>query len=268
MTEITTVPFLIFYFMSAFGPSYRNLPPVTRNLIILNALIWAVEMIFPSFANTILRVLGLHFWEGDLFNPIQILTYMFVHDPRNILHIFFNMFTLWMFGPMLERIWGSKRFTLYYLICGVGAAVLQEVVWGLTWRSEYIDAIAHLNGMTVDSMTAVVNEAVANHNPDILRGMAEMKSSFVTIGASGAIFGLLLGFAFVFPDLPMYIMFIPVPVKAKYMVAGYAVLELFLGVSGSMTSVAHYAHLGGMLFGLIPLIIWWKKGTLRGGNFY
>ncbi|MDE7381160.1 MAG: rhomboid family intramembrane serine protease [Muribaculaceae bacterium] len=252
----------------AFGPSYRDIPPVTRNLIILNVLIWAVELIFPSFSQTIVKTLGLHFIGADLFNPAQILTYMFVHDSRSVLHIFFNMFTLWMFGPLLERVWGSRRFLVFYFICGIGAAILQEGVWALTWRNEYVEAIAKLNGLTYESMEGFVNEAVANHNTEILSGMAEWKSSMVTIGASGAIFGLLLGFAFVFPNLPMYIFFIPIPIKAKYMVAGYAVLEFFLGVSGSMSTVAHFAHLGGMLFGLVPLLIWKKKGTLGGGTFY
>lgn len=251
-----------------FGPSPKNLPPVTRNLIIINVLVWVVEMIIPGFSNTIIRVLGLHYVDSDLFNPIQILTYMFVHDSHSFLHILFNMFTLWMFGPLLENIWGSRRFMLYYFICGIGAALLQEGVWALTWRDEYIKGIAAINGMTFNSMEQIVNSALANHDLEFLQAVEQMKSSMVTIGASGAIFGLLLGFAFVFPNLPMYLFFIPVPIKAKYMVAGYAVLEFFLGVSGNVSTVAHFAHLGGMLFGLIPLYIWWKKGTLRGDNFY
>ena len=152
--------------------------------------------------------------------------------------------------------------------CGVGAAFVQEAVWALTWQHDYIAAIARQNGLTFDHMKSIVEQAVAAGDGGFLRAMAEMKSQMVTIGASGAIFGVLLGFAFVFPNIPMYLFFIPVPIKAKYMVAGYAVLELFFGVGGRMDSVAHFAHLGGMIFGLIILLYWKKKGTLRGGGFY
>ena len=202
-----------------------------------------------------------------MFNPAQILTYMFVHDQGNILHVLFNMFTLWMFGRILEQVWGSKRFLFFYLVCGVGAAIVQEAVWALTWRHEYIAGIAKLNGLTYDSMKAVVDQAIAAGQSDFLSAIAEMKNQMVTIGASGAVFGLLLGFAFVFPDMPLYLFFIPVPIKAKWMVIGYAVLEFFLGVSGGGT-IAHFAHLGGLLFALVILLYWKKKGTLRGGRFY
>lgn len=253
---------------ASFASGARNLPPVTKNLIIINFIVWAVEMIFPDFSHTIVNKLGLHFVDSSLFNPIQVITYMFVHSPGSIAHIFFNMFTLFMFGPMLERVWGSKRFFLFYFICGVGAALVQEAVWALTWKHDYISAIAPLNGMTFDSMKAAVDAAVAQGDANILSAMAQMRNSMVTIGASGAIFGLLLGFAFVFPDVPLYLFFIPIPIKAKYMVMGYAVLEFFFGVSGTLGTVAHFAHLGGMLFALIPLYIWYKNGTLRGNRFY
>lgn len=253
---------------ASFASGARDLPPVTKNIIIINFIIWAVEMIFPDFSTTIVGKLGLHFAHSSSFNPIQVITYMFVHDPHSIAHIFFNMFTLFMFGPMLERIWGSKRFFLFYFICGVGAALVQEAVWALSWEHDYISAIAPLNGMTYDSMKQAVDAAVAQGDGSVLAAMAQMRNSLVTIGASGAIFGLLLGFAFVFPDVPLYLFFIPIPIKAKYMVMGYAVLEFFFGVSGTLGTVAHFAHLGGMLFALIPLIIWYKNGTLRGNRFY
>lgn len=252
---------------SFFQNGIKGIPPVTRNIIIICLLIWLVEIIFPSFGRTIVRHLGLHYIDSESFNPAQIITYMFVHDNRNPMHILFNMFSLWMFGPLLERIWGSKRFLLFYAICGVGAALVQEGVWALTWRHEYIQAIAAANGLTYDSMEQVVNSAVANHDLRFVEAMAQMKDAMVTIGASGAIFGLLLGFAFVFPNMPLYLFFIPIPIKAKYMVIGYAVLEFFLGVGASGSTVAHFAHLGGLLFGLIPLLIWKKNGTLHGGRF-
>lgn len=244
-----------------------NLPPVTKNIIIINVLVWLVEFIARSFGMRLVDMLGLHF-VGAGFNPIQVVTYMFIHDPSTPLHVLFNMFTLWMFGRTLELVWGSRRFLLFYFVCGIGAAAVQEVIWALTWKADYIAGIAQLNGLTVRSMTEYVNQAVAAGDASVLSGMADFKRHILTIGASGAVFGLLLGFAFVFPDLPLYLFFIPVPIKAKYMVVGYGVLEFFLGVTGSASTVAHFAHLGGMLFGLIMLLYWKKKGLLRGGQFY
>lgn len=249
------------------GQSWRTVPPVTQNLIIVNVILWAVEMLFPRFGVTMLDKLGLHMIGSDLFNPIQIITYMFLHDSHSFLHILFNMFTLWMFGRILEQVWGSKRYFMFYMVCGIGAALVQEAVWLLTFKHEYIAAIAPLNGLTYDHMAEIVNNAVASGDTQFLHGIAQMKSQFVTIGASGAIFGLLLGFAMTFPNVPMYLFFIPVPIKAKYLVIGYAVLEFFLGIGGGGT-IAHFAHLGGMLFGLGILLYWKKKGMLRGNGFY
>lgn len=249
------------------GTTWRGMPPVTKNLIIINVLLWLVEMVFPRFGIIMVDKLGLHLVGADFFNPIQIITYMFLHDSGNILHILFNMFTLWMFGRILEQVWGSKRFFMFYMVCGIGAAFVQEAVWLLSWKHEYISEIAKLNGLTCQHMAEIVKQATAAGDPDFVSAIAKMKDSMVTIGASGAIFGLLLGFAMTFPDMPLYLFFIPVPIKAKYMVIGYAVLEFFLGVNGGGT-IAHFAHLGGMLFGLIILLYWKKKGMLRGNGFY
>lgn len=248
--------------------SSGNWPPVTRNLILINVLIWLVEYLFRGFGNTMVNHLGLHYFASDMFNPVQPITYMFLHSQGSITHILFNMFSLWMFGRLMEQVWGSKRFLLYYMVCGIGAAIVQEIVWAFTWEHEYIADIAKVNGLTYDHMKQIVDHALATGNTEFLNAVAAMKSSMVTIGASGAVFGILLGFAFVFPDIPMYLFFIPVPIKAKYMVAGYAVLEFFFGVGGVQSSVAHFAHLGGMIFGLIILLYWKKKGMLRGGGFY
>lgn len=245
-----------------------NWPPVTKNLIIINILIWLVEFFFPGFAEKgLIAKCGLHFVESDLFNPIQLLTYMFLHVPTSPMHVFFNMFSLWMFGRLLEQVWGSRRFLIFYIICGAGAAVVQEAVWALTWEHEYIDGIAKINGMTFESMRQIVYQAQAVGDHRFIEGMMQMKNSMMTIGASGAVFGILLGFAFVFPNLPLYLFFIPIPIKAKYMVIGYAILEFFFGVTGTADSVAHFAHLGGMLFGLILLLYWKKKGILGGGYY-
>lgn len=249
------------------GGFLAAIPPVTKNLIIINFIVWLAEAIFPRFSDTVIRVLGLHFVSASDFNPIQVLTYMFVHSPQNVLHVFFNMFTLWMFGSTLEHIWGSKRFLIFYMVCGIGAALVQETVWTFTWMHEYVGGIAKLNGLTFPHMKTIVETAIANGDGDFLSAVAQFKNQMVTIGASGAVFGLLLGFAFVFPDRPLYLFFIPVPIKAKYMMIGYGVIEFFLGV-GANDMIAHFAHLGGMFFGLVILLYWKNKGILRGDSFY
>lgn len=244
-----------------------SIPPVTKNLIIINFIVWVVEAVFPSFSDTIIRYLGLHLFSASHFNPAQIITYLFVHSPSSPFHVFFNMFTLWMFGSMLERIWGSKRYFVFYFVCGIGAALVQEAVWSLSWFDDYVRGIAGLNGLTFDHMKEVVVRALANHDTDFAAPIGQFKNSMVTIGASGAVFGIILGFAFVFPDMPLYIFFIPIPIKAKYMMIGYAVIEFFLGVAGR-DMVAHFAHLGGMIFALVILLYWKKKGILRSDKFY
>lgn len=249
------------------GGFLAQIPPVTRNLIIINLLIWLVGAIAPDFGSTLFRVAGLHYVASDAFNPAQLITYMFLHSP-SITHVLFNMFSLWMFGCMMENVWGSRRYFVYYFICGIGAALVQEAVWALTWQHDYIYGIARLNGMTYDTMQGVVEHAIATGDSEFMSAIAQFKSHILTVGASGAVFGILLGFAFTFPNLPLYIFFIPIPIKAKYMVIGYGVIEFFLGVSRSLDTVAHFAHLGGMLFGLILLLYWKKKGTLHGNDFY
>lgn len=249
------------------GSAWRGIPPVTKNLIIINLLLWLAGSLVPGFGMWLQNHLGLHMVTASLFNPVQIITYMFLHDFSNPLHILFNMFTLWMFGRVLEQVWGSRRYFVFYMICGMGAALVQEGVWELTFNHEYISEIARLNGLTFDEMREVVDKALAAGDTGFMQGIAQSKNMMVTVGASGAIFGLLLGFAITFPNMPLYLFFIPVPIKAKYMVAGYAVLEFFLGVNGGGT-IAHFAHLGGMLFGLILLLYWKKKGTLGGNRYY
>lgn len=258
-------------FGNRFSGFASSIPPVTKNLIIINLIVWVVEAVSlhssPHFADSLIRVLGLHYVSASDFNPIQIITYLFMHAPDSPLHVFFNMFTLWMFGSTLERIWGSKRFFIFYFVCGIGAAFVQEIVWSLTWLNDVVDFVVKNSGLTHDNAKAMLLSDMASGSPDVANFISRLQNSLVTIGASGAVFGIILGFAFVFPDRPLYLFFIPVPIKAKYMMIGYGVIEFFLGVGGN-DMVAHFAHLGGMLFGLIILIYWKKKGILRGGGFY
>lgn len=245
------------------GGWWSSIPPVTKNLIIINFIVWFAEILVPGFSTTLVDKLGLHMFGSRDFNPAQIFTYMFMHNPGSPAHILFNMFSLWMFGRILEQVWGSRRFLTFYLVCGVGAGLVQEGVWELTWKSDYIDGIARLNGLTTEHMRQIVDAAVAQGDSKWLEAMSDFRSMMCTIGASGAIYGILLGFGFTFPETPLYLFFIPVPIKAKYMVIGYGVIEFFLGVSGSVSTIAHFAHLGGMLFGIFMLLYWKKKGTLH-----
>lgn len=247
------------------GGFLRSLPPVTLNLLIINVALWVVCSFMPDFGDTVYRHLGLHYWIAKDFNPIQPVTYMFLQAPlgsgAGLGHIFFNMFALYTFGRVLERTWGSRRFLMFYFVTGIGAALVQELTWMVEIGREYESAVAALNNIGLDK----ARELISANPEEAALGLGSFANGYLTIGASGAVFGLLLGFGCVYPNVPMYIFFIPVPVKAKYLVAGYAVLEFFFGMSGTLGTVAHFAHLGGMLFAL-PLIAWWyKNGTLHGG---
>lgn len=235
-----------------------SVPPVTMHLIIINAILWLATMLLGSRGIVDLtHYLGLHFWKGTDFHFYQFFTYMFMHDSNGFAHIFFNMFSLWMFGSLLEKVMGMKRFIFFYVVCGLGAGLIQELVWQFSWQS----ILADINNVS----TSVINSAISTGEIDD-EFLNMFYNGLVTVGASGAIFGILLAFAMIFPNIPLYIMFIPIPVKAKYAVIGFAVIELFFGVSGAMDNVAHFAHLGGMLFGLILILYWKKKGLFN--NYY
>ena len=241
--------------MGNFRRAFDNIPPVTKNLILINLVVWLAMMVAGRRADsTILDFGGLHYFEASDFNVLQIFTYMFMHSTANFAHILFNMFTLFMFGILLERTLGAKRFLFYYISCGIGAALVKEAVWAMTWEGIFAKM------MHVDSFT--FQQILAHSSPEQISGAL---NSFVTIGASGAIFGVLLAFGMLFPNLPTYIMFIPVPIKAKWMVIGYGVLELFIGMSEANDGVAHFAHLGGMLFGFFIILYWKKKNVIHGG---
>lgn len=235
---------------------------LTLHLIIINVILWLATMLLGMRGVVDLTdYLGLHFWKGSDFHFYQLFTYMFMHDSSSwnngLMHIFFNMFTLWVFGRILEKVMGNKRFILFYLVCGVGAGLVQEVVWQFSWQS----ILASIYNTTTD----VINQAIVSGQID--NGFInQFSNNLITVGASGAVFGILLAFAMLFPNAKLYIMFIPIPVKAKWAVLGYGLMELFFGVSNTMGNVAHYAHLGGMLFGLILILYWKKKGTLN--NYY
>ena len=241
---------------------WASIMPVTKHLLIINLIVWLATMVLRQGGIIDLdRWLGLHFWKGSEFNPIQLLTYMFMH--ANFTHIFFNMFSLWMFGSLLERVLGSKRYLFYYISCGLGAALLQELVWQFSWESLLLSFVGNPVGLSANDVINMVNAGQADFT------MNQFYNHIITVGASGAVFGLLLAFGMIFPNMPMYIFFIPIPIKAKWVVIGYGLLELYFGISGNQPGVAHFAHLGGMIVGIVMILYWKYKGTLsRGHGFY
>ena len=225
-----------------------QMPPVTQNLIIINALCWLASLVLSRFKVDLIDLAGLHFPGTHSFQWFQPITYMFLHDTHSFAHILFNMFAVFMFGRSLEATWGPRRYLIFYLVSGIGAALAQELVWYLQ-----IQAVAANYGFSVMQMVAM--------NPSA--------NQLVTIGASGAVFGVLLAFGMLFPDVPLYVMFVPIPIKAKYFVIFYGLVELFMGVANFRgDNVAHFAHLGGMLFGLLMILYWRKKDRSNGRSAY
>lgn len=246
------------------GSFIESIPPVTRHLLIINLLMWLATIVMEKTGQfDMVRYLGLHFWQASQFNPVQLFTYMFMHDPSSFAHVFFNMFSLWMFGATLERVLGPKRYIFYYVSCGLGAALIQELTWQLTWYDTMVQALAASNGITPSQVLEAIN---AGH---IAPGLIDQfQCSMVTIGASGAVFGILLAFGMIFPNMKMYIIPFPFPIKAKWMVIGYGAVELFFGLHGVMSGVAHFAHLGGMIAGFFIILYWKRTGVIGGHGYY
>ncbi len=234
--------------------NFSAMPQVTKHLIIINVVIWLTANLSPSLRATFETYGALYFFTSDKFNPAQLLTYMFLQF--DFMHLFFNMFALFMFGMTLERVLGSGRFLFYYVACGLGAALIQEGVYAImvsNYASELSPEMVEAAGRGMYSPVV----------PQSFKLCALINTP--VIGASGAVYGILLAFAVIFPNLPLYIMFIPVPVKAKWVVAGYAVIELVEAMANSAgDNVAHVAHLGGMLVGLVMILYWKKKGAING----
>ena len=223
----------------------NNLPTVTKNLLIINVLCFFGGIVAKRYGIDLNDVLGLHFFMASDFKLFQLVTYMFMHG--GISHLFFNMFAVWMFGRTLEQVLGPKRFLTYYMVCGIGAGLVQEVVQYI----QYVTELSHYSG--VDTGIAVIP-------------MQEYLNMMTTVGALGAVYGILLAFGMLFPNSQMFVFPIPFPIKAKFFVIGYAVIELFAGLGASGDGIAHFAHLGGMIFGFFLMMYWRKKNN--NGQFY
>jgi len=263
--------------MNNYRPSFLNsIPPIVKNLIAINLILWLASLVSPSFFSRwglnidLTDILGMHYWASSKFSPAQLITYMFMHGGFS--HILFNMFALYMFGGVLEQLWGPKRFLFYYLITGIGAGIVQQLFWTMEYHSLLVamnNAISANSGEGLLPFQDVLGKyfSMSNLSSFDAPALVGMKRMFldlpVTIGASGSVFGLLLAFGWLFPEAKLMIFPLPIPIKARIFVLIYGVAELFLGVAQfSGDSVAHFAHLGGMLFGAILILYWKKKNRL------
>lgn len=225
----------------------RNIPVVTKNLLIINILVFIATYVLRGLNIDLNDILGLHFFLAPDFRIWQFFTYMFMHG--GFTHILMNMFMLWMFGMVVENVWGPRKFLFYYIVCGVGAGLCQELA---QYGTYLVEGLAHFDSVKIGATVLPMKVYLNMMN---------------TVGASGAIYGVLLAFGMLFPEERMFIIPIPIPIKAKWIVMGSIVVELFSAIGTSNDGVAHLAHLGGMLFGFI-LIRYWKKHPYSGyGDF-
>lgn len=241
-----------------------HIPPVVKNLLIINVLFFAAKFVMKNAGIDLDYILGAFYFDSQFFKVWQLISYMFMHG--DLMHIFFNMFALFMFGGVIESRWGTKRFINFYLITGLGAVALQMGVQAYEVY-QITGSIVH-NPVTVDlaaNMAQVKIPGISEEARNTLIGIY----GFPMVGASGAIFGLLVAFGMLYPNTEMYIMFIPIPVKAKFIIPVYILMELSLGVARVPgDSVAHYAHLGGALLGFILVKLWKDKDNNRFYKYY
>ncbi len=258
---------------------FSDIPPVVKNLILINVIMllatWVLE---NAFGVRLSQILGLHYFKSEYFQPYQIVTHMFMHG--GLMHIFFNMFALWMFGRVLETVWGSKRFFIYFIVTGLGAAALHTFVIHIELQNIADKIAAFQNTPTPNGFAALAKNSFSEFDPRYYRdflnawydspdnpnyikeGIEGIQTMFTgkinipTVGASGAVFGVLLAFGMLFPNTQLMLLFPPIPIKAKYFVIFYGALELWLGLTQPGSNIAHFAHLGGMLFGFILIKLW------------
>ena len=263
-----------------------RMTPAVKNLLIINVLFFASQIVMGrSLGIDLDEYLGLHYVTAQNFGVWQLVTFMFMH--ANISHIFFNMFALWMFGTAIENVLGTRRFVAYYLACGIGSGIIQELAVGIDLRpmisavdallsdpttaniQDFLSTTAH--AVSIESQH-LINTFIKDYHATVgtdptaaaamARDFAQQDQQMyinanVTIGASGAVFGILLAFGMIFPNMRIMLLFPPIPLKAKWFVLIYGILELFGGIhGGDYDNVAHWAHIGGMIFGFILLRVW------------
>ncbi len=263
----------------------KRLTPTVKYLLGINIALFAITYLLKGQIDLV-KYLGLFYFKSQYFQPYQFITHMFMHG--GIWHIAFNMYALFLFGSILERVWGGKRFLIFYFFTGLGAAALHTFVnWYMLHDfynavqtflvnpeldnfkylasnySSYFNNLGYSANGTLVTPQMIIdnwNSIGVNSIREYVDTALQVNINIPTVGASGALFGLLLAFGMMFPDVPLMLMFIPVPIKAKYFVIGYGLIEIFNGFTNRPGDhVAHFAHLGGMLFGFILLKIWYGK---------
>ena len=227
---------------------FQILPPVVKNLLIINALFFLADVVLGFKGIDLSNWLGLHYFQASGFAFWQPVTYMFMHG--NFGHLFFNMFALWMFGAAVENYWGVKKFLIYYFVAGIGGALVYEL-----WQ--YIDFNYIMHVQDYSGVQISLKETIS---------VDQFMNRFTMVGASGAVYGLLLAFGMLFPNSLIYIYFL-IPVKAKWFVIIYGGIEVLYCIFASSDGIAHIAHLGGMLFGLL-LILFWRRKERRRNPYY
>jgi membrane associated rhomboid family serine protease len=287
-----------------FRPSrFEILPLIVKNLLIINGLFFLATIVLGKQGIDLSQWLALHHWSSDLFKPWQLITHMFMHGnvsgpdanyEAGFMHLFSNMFALWMFGSILESTFGPKRFLSFYILCGLGASILHLLV--VTYELHGMQQVVSLfnQPITIEQYSSYLKShhfspgssfgAVLYDIRDQWAQAGDVGQPFMqsislelhkyvtmfrdvpTVGASGAVFGILFAFGYLFPNTELYLYFIPIPIKAKYFVAFYAIFELYAGIRNSGgDNVAHFAHLGGMLVAFIIIKVW---NTTNRKTFY
>lgn len=271
---------------------FSLLPPVVKNLLIINVLMFLATYAFGTQGIDLSDYLGLHYFGASKFSPFQFITYMFMHGSFE--HILFNMFALWMFGYALENVWGSKRFLLYYLITGIGASLIHYAIF----IPQIQPVVSDINAYIANPSLELLNQFIVSHKFNVRGDESEMYSNFMmfqndyatlvnnplnnralvgtvnfmteyreyylnmpnVIGASGAVYGILLAYGMMFPNTLLYVYFL-IPIKAKWFVIIFGIIELYFGFTQTNDGVAHFAHLGGMIFGFLMIKYWKRKGV-------
>ena len=270
--------------MEQYSPTgFRILPPVVKNILIVNGLFFLATISLDSAFNIdLIEMFGMHYFKSEYFKPHQIITYMFMHG--GFTHILFNMFAVWMFGSVLENFWGPKRFLTFYVVTGIGAILIQMLInyYFISSAQHAIDIFMstpspelfqdiinnHFDGYVNKNAVSqfisdynynTLNISYINEAKEILNNLITARMNIHTVGASGSVYGLLLAFGMLFPNSIINVYFV-FPVKAKWFVIIFGAIELYLGIANKVgDNVAHFAHLGGMLFGFLMIIYWNKK---------
>ena len=238
----------------------NNIPQVTKNLLLINVMLYIVSLVLANQGIDVGQYLGAHYFNSALFQPYQVITHMFMHSLTDFMHILFNMLLLVMFGSHLERLWGAKRFFIFYMASGLGAVILYNSI-GVWELMELKNTLVNM-GVDLSTLNAKISNSYSNHillgfeNPLVQQYYDLTRTSMS--GASGALFGVLAGFAVLFPNTELMLLFPPIPIKAKFLIGAYLLFEIYSSIKMQHDQIAHLAHVGGAIVGITLVLIWRK----------